>query len=459
MAPALAVFALAPGDLDRWARAGVALRRGRAAAAAAVLDAARPRVRRRHPAVGFSSSAITVTPADPADLRTQEFCKSADLEKPPIIDGLTAGGSRARQAAALALAARLSEAAPARDPADFAERWNDELGALLRPGLKPTPGKVRRLARLAWRWSTRIGGRRGPGVWHDQRARSVAIDRIEVLSECGKKSAIIHCGCQVRYSPIRCKQREACPYCASRANKRNLKRLIKAFGSSERWAKTLAPRGFRFPRRGRGVWQLITLSVSSLEKDGSPRSEADQRQAIVNEGFPRLRSYIQKFTGRSWPFAWVQEGTAGNVEGTGHLHIHVAWCLPFIPVQELAEEWVRATKGKADLSGFDLATRKPTDADKSDGAGSCKDAARYIAKYASKGIDLQGEGAARYWAATYGKRRISTSKEFWVLDDPLRCPDCGEGLHYQGSCDTPSPDGEDLYKTGPPADGQPPDSD
>lgn len=447
-----AVAALGPADLDRWARAGVALRRGRAAAAAAVLDRARPRVRRRLPAVGFSSSTITVTAANPKDHRPIEFSQTADLLKPALIDRLDRGAERARQAAALARLARFEGTAPALSAEDFAERWRNDLAELLPAGKKPTRAAVWRLARTAWRWAVRTG-RRAAGEWHGERSGALRVDRLAVLAECGKKSAIIHCGCSVRYSPIRCRQREGCPECAKRENKRNLKRLIKSFGSNERWEKTRAPRGFRFPRRGKGVWQLVTLSVSSLEPDGSPRSEADQRRAIVQEGIPRLRAWVQKYTKRSWPFVWVQEGTSGNVEGTGHVHVHVAWLLPFIPVKTMAAEWVRATDGKADLSGFDLATRAVGGADRMDCGGSAKDAARYIAKYASKGIDLQGEGAARYWVATYGKRRISTSRGFWVLDAPLRCPQCQEGLYYQGVCETPAPDDSSIQKTGPPADG------
>ena len=100
------------------------------------------------------------------------------------------------------------------------------------------------------------------------------------------------------------------------------------------------------------------------------------------------------------------EVTPGS-DAAGHVHAHVVMWLPWVDYRELAREWSRATDGsdQVDVAGADA-----------------RGAARYIAKYLSKGLGvLPPRLAASWYEASYGRRRYSASRRWW---QPRECPDC-----------------------------------
>lgn len=336
-----------------------------------------------------------------------------------------------------------AELGPAPERAKVAQ-LGDLMRALLPPGQKETPGRRRKLARTAVILSRRIGNPSNPpDKWHTRRAASVRRDRHKVVTNCGTKWARLHCGCSAHLRPIPCGQREMCTTCGEHWRRKLLGKLLRATRTLENMTFK-ARRGFRRKRVGR--WAMLSLSVSSVVYDGAgnvvrDRSIAEQREIIVTKAWPRFRTWIQKKTGRSWPYAWVPEVTDGETGYGRHPHLHCIIMLPFIPIEEMADEWVRATDGAAGVQGFDMAKpRKGNPVDHSDNSqtqlASAKSAASYICKYATKGLECSADTAAEYSKAMFGKRRVSTSQGFWVKDKPLECPCCGLGFVFDGIQET-----------------------
>lgn len=356
--------------------------------------------------------------------------------------GLGAGRTAEELAAAMAYSAELA-AAELAPPPELA-RLGDQLRALLKPGEPETPGRHRKLCRDAVALSRRIGDPRNPpDLWHTRRATSVRRERQTVVAGCQARWARLHCGCSTHLRPIPCNQREMCPTCGEHWRRKLLGKLLRATRALENMTFR-ARRGFRRKRVGR--WAMLSLSVSSSVYNESgevtgARSIAEQREIIVTKAWPRFRSWVQKRTGRSWPYAWVPEVTDGETGYGRHPHLHCVIMLPFIPIAEMADAWVRATDGAAGVQGFDMAKpRKSNSHDHSDNSksllASAKSAASYICKYATKGLECSAETAAEYSKAMFGKRRVSTSQGFWVKDKPLQCPCCGLGFVFDGIDET-----------------------
>jgi len=407
-------------------------------------------------AVGFDNCGTTVTGRNRVSLAL------ANIRKDWLAERIDAGAERATKLANLGLAqtvedltlalhlavAQLDPEAPPLRTA--AERKSAQLGTELLqllpgwPDQKPTPGRLRKLARRAIVLSRRDRTTNPPDKWHRRRARSVRRDRLTVVQSCGTKWARIHCGCTAHLRPVACDQREMCDKCGDKWRRRILGRLLRATRAHEKY-NLKAPRGFRWGRTGR--WAMLSLSVSSVLYDENGqfirhRTIAEQRDIMVTTAWPRWRAWIQKRTGRSWPYAWVPEVTDGDAAaGHGrHPHLHAVIMLPVIPFEEMAAAWVAATGGAAGAQGFEISTSGKVNArnshDQRDNSetplAAAKNAAQYICKYASKGLDCAPETAAEYWEAMYGKRRVSTSQGFWVQEEKLRCPDCGCTFTFDG---------------------------
>lgn len=116
-------------------------------------------------------------------------------------------------------------------------------------------------------------------------------------------------------------------------------------------------------------------------------------------------------------YALVWECTPGR-DGKGHLHAHLACVSQWIPYVELHEAWRAASPGAVMLD-----VKAPRGGDrKAPGK-----AAHYLSKYVTKGVqpsDMTGQKAGELLVAQYGKRRVTTSRHFWIEADPS-CKTCG----------------------------------
>lgn len=239
------------------------------------------------------------------------------------------------------------------------------------------------------RWEARAGH----SHYANARARSIAIEPHDRLSTCGKRFRTVRCACKVLKLPVGC-DFKLCSDCQRRKLRRVRRRLIRA---------TKMHSSARGPR---WRWLLLTLTV---------RHSGDlhvDRERIVR-GWRRLRQWLHRRFGK-FPFALAWECTNG-ADGLGNIHAHVAAQWPWIDWNEVREAWLRAMEGHS--SQIDIvAARK--------GGGG---AAAYLAKYATKGVSpyaLHPQIAAKFLAASYGKRTVYASHGFWrPLLPECRC--CG----------------------------------
>jgi len=159
-------------------------------------------------------------------------------------------------------------------------------------------------------------------------------------------------------------------------------------------------------RRERPRYVMLTLTV-----EHSGDLDVD-RQRIV-KGWRGVYRWLHRRGIRS-PYAMAHEVTPGR-DGTGHVHAHVVAIWPHVPFDKLRSVYLEATDG----AGKRLHVSSKRNA-------SAAAAAKYLAKYASKGMDIHSmspQTAARVLAAYYGKRKRGASHRFYERIAPT-CPDC-----------------------------------
>jgi hypothetical protein len=144
---------------------------------------------------------------------------------------------------------------------------------------------------------------------------------------------------------------------------------------------------------------------------------AADRAALV-AGWEGLRKQLHRWFGEALPFCMVWETTPGR-DGLGHEHCHVIIFggPAFWNYGQIQRTWRSVCPRSSHL---DIQVAKGDQA---------KAAARYLCKYATKGIDLSSpewseELVAQVIAAHYNKRWISTSRGFWSAPLPV-CRTCG----------------------------------
>lgn len=291
----------------------------------------------------------------------------------------------------------------------------------------------------SWHWATSVA------PWYESRARALERGVERAVVACCSRVVLLACSAcrgecahERREVPVYCGHR-LCSRCCARYYGRTRKRMVKAAGARMREA---AREPFRRPHvepcgacgkshprhpevrrtgrrkafvHGNSRCQLWTLSVAHQRTAGETRG-------LIVEGWVRLRAWLQKLLGRSLPFALVWEHTDGE-DGKPHVHAHVLIVAPPLCWKLLSEEWQRATEGHGGGIGH---ARKGTDPRR--GIVSSTAAARYMAKYASKGSEADGGApglAAEVFAASYMQRRVSTSRGWWVREAWRHSPCCG----------------------------------
>lgn len=325
------------------------------------------------------------------------------------------------------------------------------------------------------------------------RARTIALDRSAVVAACGDRSMVLLCKCGRTRKRIGCGQPWLCDVCRRRVYGRQQRRAMRAISvhlASARaaWEREGAIRG-REPRP-----YLVTFTVphgrkcaactapSTAKRKPPCTCSLDARRRQLVEGWRRFRQWLhgklQALYGDgrgAFPFVGMPELTAGlcdacrereretaldaariaeckqadgtisrtevaykksrkyvcehGGDGTGHLHLHVVVIWPWWDWKGddehrgIAAEW-RAAVGDPSANPPDIRACH-------EGNGA-KQAARYVAKYATKGANYTHTGIgpellAEMVAIYYGKRRTLPSVGFWTpcKTNECRCPKCG----------------------------------
>ena len=261
----------------------------------------------------------------------------------------------------------------------------------------------------------------GAGRWHHARARGLR-EKIDRIERCGLDvSAVGICACgDVRLVASRCGDRTACETCRLRAGRRALARSLRALPRmlGEARAAWNARGRLEAHRPGLRLLTLTTRHTGNVQDDRATiqaawsrhRAWLDRRfnpRAARRAGLPRVRlRYVA---------AW--EITPGR-DGLGHAHLHVALISPRYDYAEARAAWRSHTDGGADTySAVGSSGRS-----RSNGHA----AARYVAKYVSKGLDTLPDAlAAAWWCASYGRRSIAASRGAWDPREPCACGACG----------------------------------
>lgn len=258
--------------------------------------------------------------------------------------------------------------------------------------------------------------------WHAGRSRSLLRGLKKKHARCGERELACACRKCGKHHAVksRCDDR-FCFGCSAEFYGRLRSKLIHAAHSHQRalWSserhlrlrvRECAECGRQHPvhAEGRSRPQLWTLTV----EHGVDAAETRER---ITQGWVRLRAWLHKQLGRALPYALVWEWTRGSGEHGAHVHAHVLVLSPPLCWQALSAEWVRATDGRGRGVGHPSPRKRSAGPSVSSSA-----AARYIAKYASKGSAVHvGEDAdeallAEVWRSGYCKRRVTASRGFWI---------------------------------------------
>ncbi len=264
-----------------------------------------------------------------------------------------------------------------------------------------------------------IPAHRPVNPWHAARARSLRRGWCERLASCGTEldGVVVFCAACGATHPAkqRCTLRHHCTSCARHYWAKTQKRYVRALGPVVRELRRLPRRApvccadpeckcARLAKRCSWELRLLTLTVRhthDLERDFD----------TLQVGWKRLRAWFAKRGFRKLRYVKVVEVTPSD---GGHVHLHCAIALPPICFDWLTREW-RSAVEDAGARGPNLQSR---------GAASAEAAARYVAKYATKGSALPDEQRAAWHCATYGRRIIATSRGLLQPDEGAPCGDC-----------------------------------
>lgn len=256
--------------------------------------------------------------------------------------------------------------------------------------------------------------------WYLSRARTMREGWATSIDACGSPSdAVIRCtSCRAMHpAPFECRRRSLCGRCSDKHFRRVRRRVLP---SVDRLRAELR----RMPRRApircgdpscgcarvakRCAWdtRLVTLTVShsgSLETD----------RATLERGWVRLRAWLHYHLDVAPSYVRVTECTPSDA---GHVHLHLVLGVPPICYRWLGEEWESATDGAAAPQGLDVSTCRDSDR-----------AAKYVAKYVTKGSGALDVSTAAAWVcASYGRRTLVASRGTlgpWLRSE---CPECHE---------------------------------
>lgn len=270
--------------------------------------------------------------------------------------------------------------------------------------------------------------------WRYAMSRAVSIERKlgPRLLACGVEKIPIACLCHRSEVPIRCKQWILCSECQrARAAERKARIREGLNAALEQEIREWGERGATGQRPGIFLITVSHRHTGDLEAD----------RAAIGLGWRKLyRAMAPKF-GR-FPYVGTWEITPGRCvtckgyqdgdrercacdrpKPEGHVHFHVAVIWRFRPWAKIRAMWTRACPSSTQ---FDIKGRKDDRR-----ARSANDAAKYIAKYISKGVQgdaFTPELRADVAAAWYNAHAFSTSVRFWLPRDRT-CRKCHVTIH------------------------------
>jgi hypothetical protein len=247
-------------------------------------------------------------------------------------------------------------------------------------------------------WRASLGGPLGEAKakFHDSRARTAGY-AVRVPKCCKVGRACEHCGFVILR---RCGATMVCESCSAARWAKHRRKLARAL------AGHLNARVEVWRRAGRPAYREPRLALLTLTLRHSGDARADR--ALLSLAWHRWRAWYRDKYGENLPYAWAPEYTPGR-DGKGHVHMHVTTVLPWRNFDELRDAWKRATGAQGERIHVSVKTR------------GVRDAAKYLAKYATKGVKgLNVPHAAAWLRAQHGMRACSTSKAFHAPDPPSK---------------------------------------
>jgi len=242
------------------------------------------------------------------------------------------------------------------------------------------------------------------------RAESLAKSYASRTRSCSKQGCEVKCGCESvgvvsSFRPYTCRQHLTCKPCLTQRTKKNAPRIREALCAA-------------WERAARGSFQhklyfhFFTLTVPH---EGGPIAQQKTLAAGWRGLYKRMwKRYRRRF--RAWgagSYVGVYEVTPGR-DWKGHVHAHVVMIAPFMDYGVLRRWWEELTCA----TQFDVRTTGTDEKPVRDP----RDAAHYVSKYVSKGVQdaiFPSEMRAAICAAFYNQRQIFTSKHFWQPYDPV----------------------------------------
>lgn len=293
--------------------------------------------------------------------------------------------------------------------------------------------------------------------WHARRAASVERGVRKKIALCGSRKlacACRGCGkhheilsrcddrlcspCSVKfYSSLRSRLVASCMVWLAAHSHRGQRAPTSRRTSPSTVARVLCPTcdhcGRQHPEHGKTTprVQLWTLTVAH-------GANAAETRARITRAWVRLRASLWAELRYAIPYALVWEWTAGTGAHGAHVHAHVLTVAPPLCYRVLSAWWNKATRCSNRLCGRRVAGKCQGHSAgvghpkgrKGRGCVSATTAARYIAKYASKGSGVfEGEPfdpalVAEVWCASYARRRVTASVAFWALREQSVTPCC-----------------------------------
>lgn len=291
-------------------------------------------------------------------------------------------------------------------------------------------------------------------AYADARARGLARDIVPRVADCGTSAFALACGCRLIRGERKCRQWWLCPRCRKRRARKQQVRIEAAlvlalarererFDRDEdfiRWGPSkLDPKGAWVTRgKRRGKLKRKFRHMEGVLAGGYRRALRVQmiRLAVRHSGdlladYRRVKaswSYLRRKMHHAWgcfPYVLVWEMTPG-CDQLGHVHLHVVFIAPWRDWRRMRRWAIQGAGGAAymEVPFFGASYRARDGRRVPYTAGN---AARYLGKYVSKGVDLSDgfspELAADTSATFYNQRTISSSHRFWVVV-PSECPCC-----------------------------------
>lgn len=315
--------------------------------------------------------------------------------------------------------AELTALAASREPRQDAEWWAG-VDAVWHARTADDVARLRRRARAARRRGreamadnalfSAVASERS-AQWAEWRARSVALGRRDLVDTCGTRTLAVRCGCGPITLPVGCGIGMLCPRCSATTWRKWRRRIGTALTAHERAA--VASWGVRGGGGHRPGIFLITLTAPH-----SGDLVADRRRMAA-----AWRKLSKAASAGDWwghhVVAW--EATPG-ADGQGHVHLHAAVVSSWVPYVAVRDVWSRAVGVSVAHVNFS----PPRTASR----GTAYAAARYVAKYVSKGVQPDGMTAQKVGellVAARNRRKVTTSTHFFrpVVRKP--CRKCGVG--------------------------------